>query len=303
MTKIINMLTNVKTAELSLVRRGANNKRFALTKSKDETMKIAPLLATVLATVAEGEAELVTTLKAAGADEGAVEVAVANFRLQTGFKDQISKDEFAAVAKAAGFEVAKASKAEEDDTAEDPKKPGFMMNGKKMAPAKKSHVPADMPEEMRKAFEEQSATLERLEKEAKDKDARIEKIEKEAVLKEYVAKCATEFSHVPGMSAADMGDMLQKAYEVSEDFGKKLEKQWGDTSVAIKKSSLLNVQGASHATHDGASAWGKVEAIAKEYVEKDATLSMSKALDMAMQKNPELYNEYLNENPAQRGQR
>ena len=48
------MLTSVQTAEVSLVRRGANNKRFALTK-EDRTMKFAELLKSVLDTEAEGE--------------------------------------------------------------------------------------------------------------------------------------------------------------------------------------------------------------------------------------------------------
>ena len=303
-SKVINMLTNVQTAEVSLVRRGANNKRFALTKSENLTMKFNELLSTVLATPAEGEAELVTTLKSAGADDEAVEVGVANFRLQAGFKDKLSKDEFAAVSKAAGFDIAKAKKADDEEEEDEGnpfsgKKKGAKKGGDK--PMHKSHVPADMPEPVRKAFEEQAATVARLEKEAGEKDARIEKIEKAAVLKEHIAKCAENYSHVPGMSAEEMGVMLQKGYEVSEDFGQQLEKQWGETSAAIKKSSLLNVAGAVSSTHDGSSAWGKMESLAKEYVAKDAALSQANAIDLVMKNHPDLYQEYLAENPAQRG--
>lgn len=186
---VINMLTGVRTDEVSLVRRGANNRRFALTKSEDRDMKFPELLQSVLATKAEGEDELVATLKSADATDEAIEVAVAQYRFQNGFKDKLSPDTFATVAKAAGFEVSKAS---EEGEEEDPEKPGFLMNGKKM-PEKKTD---DMPEETRKAFDEQAATLARLEKEASAKDARIEKIEKEALRKEYVTKCADEFSHV-----------------------------------------------------------------------------------------------------------
>ena len=67
----INMLTNLGTKELSLVRRGANNKRFALTKSED-VMPLEELLKSVLETPAEGEDNLVASLKSAGADEEAI---------------------------------------------------------------------------------------------------------------------------------------------------------------------------------------------------------------------------------------
>lgn len=291
MPSVINMLTNVQTAEVSLVRRGANNKRFALTK--EHTMDFQELLNTVLSTEAEGESTLVETLKSAGADEDSLSVAVANFRLQSGFKDKLSGDHFSAVAKASGFEKAKAKTEDEDD------------DGKDKFPfkTKKSHVPADMPVEMRKAFDDQSAALETLRKEALEKDARIEKIEKEAILKEYIAKCETDYAHVPGMTTGEMGTMLQKAYEVSEDFGKQLEKQWSETSVAIKKSALLSTQGAAHSTHDGSSAWGKMESIAKELRKEDPEMSAGKAMDTVMSRHPELYQEYLNENPAQLGKR
>ena len=301
MTKVINMLTNVQTAEVSLVRRGANNKRFALTKSEDPTMKFNELLKTVLATPAEGEAELITTLKAADASEEAIEVAVANFRMQSGFADKISKDEFAAVAKAAGFEVEKAKKKEED---EDGKpfpgaKPPF--GGKKKTA--KSHVPADMPEEVRKAFDEQNAEMETVRKEAADAQAEVAKLRKEGELKDFIAKCSEKYSHVPGMSVDEMGTMLQKAYEVSEDFGKQLEKSWGETSEAVEKSVLLQTQGTAHSTHGGSSAWGQMEKIAKELKEADPKLSNSDALAKAIEKNPDLYNQYLEENPAQTGRR
>jgi hypothetical protein len=298
MPKVINMLTNVQTAEVSLVRRGANNKRFALTKTKDQTMQISELLKTVLDTEAEGEAKLVETLKAQGSDQDSIDVAVANFRIQSGFKDKLSKEQFEEVAKAAGFEVTKAKKADDDEEDE-----GNPFGGKKKKKTAKSHVPADMPVEMRKAFDEQAAALETLRKESDEKDARIEKIEKESIRKELVAKCASEFSHVPGMNAEEMGTMLQKAYEVSEDFGKQLEGQWAETSVALKKSSLLQTQGTTHSSHDGSSAMGKMEALAKEYIAKDPNMTHDVAIGKVMGDHPELYNEYLNENPAQLGKR
>ena len=295
MPETINMLTDVRTAEVSLVRRGANNKRFALTK-EDRTMKFTELLSTVLDTKAEGEDQMVETLKSAGANDEAVEVAVAQFRIQSGFQDKFSKEQFAIVAKAAGFETGKA-----EDEEEDPEKPGFLRNGKRMK-AKKSHVPVDMPEAVQKRFDEQEATNVALAKEVKDGAAKVIALEKEAVRKEFVAKCQSDYAHVPGQSVEEMGKMLHDAYEVSKDFGEKLENQWKLTSEAIEKSSLLSAQGSAHSPQGG-SALGRVESIAKEYQSKDPSLTIEKAKALAYERNPELYSEYMADNPAQRGGR
>ncbi len=301
MSKVINMLTNVQTAELSLVRRGANNKRFALTKAEDN-MKFAELVKTVLNTEAEGESALIKTLKSAGADDEAVEIAVANFRLQSGFSDKLSKEGFAEVAKAAGYELAKAkADHDDDDDDDDDDKPAFLRGKKKKTD--KSHVPADMPVEMQKAFEDQQSTITRLEKEAKANSSQLETLRKDTERKEYVAKCVESYSHVPGMSSEEMGVMLQDAYEVSKDFGGKLEKQWEETSKALKESALLKTRGAAHATHDGSSPIGRLKTIAKDYKAKDPSMSEDKAFSKAMQDNPELYEEYLADNPAQTGRR
>jgi len=172
--------------------------------------------------------------------------------------------------------------------------------GGKKKKTDKSHLPADMPVEMRKAFEEQAETIARLEKSSQDSAAELVALRKESDRKEYIAKCAEHYAHVPGKSIDELGEMLQKAYEVSEDFGKQLEGQWAETSTALKKSALLAKQGATHSSHDGSSAMGKMESLAKEYVAKDPSLSHDVAIGKVMIDHPELYAEYINENPAQR---
>lgn len=257
-------------------------------------MKFEELLKSVMETEAEGESVLVATLKEAGADEDAINVAVANFRLQTGFKDMMSKEEFATVAKAAGFEVAKAKKEDDEDDDEDK----FPFKSKKKT--KKSHIPEGMPVEMRKAFDDQDAALEVVQKEASDASAQVVVLQKAAERKEYIAKCETQYSYVPGMSIEEMGEMLMKAYGVGEDFGKQLEKSWKETSEAVKKSALLSKAG-GNTTNDSSSPMGQIEAFAKELVAKDPSMSEEAAFVKAMEANPEQYEKYLQDNPAQRG--
>lgn len=281
----INMLTNLQTAEVSLVRRGANKKRFALTKSEGGEMSFGDVLKNVLETPAEGEDTLVQSLKAAGRDDESIEVARANFRLQNGFRDKLDPEDFGSIAKASGYEVpAKAAVPAEESV-------------------KKSHVPAEMPAELQAVWKAQQEEMELLRKANEEASSQIVAIRKEAQRKELVAKCAAEYAHVPGMSSEQMGEMLQKAYEVGEAFGRQLEANWAQTSEALKKSELLRPAGRSGHADSEASALGKLNSIAKQYVAKDAGLTKEKAFALALKKNPGLYEEYLAENPAQTGRR
>lgn len=306
MAKRITKLTSVQTQEVSLVRRGANNKRFALTKSKEIDMSFHELLKSVLETEAEGEGQLIESLKAANANEDAIQCAVANFRLQNGFRDKLSKEEFAEVTKAAGYAVDKAKTPpdKDKDKAKDKGKepfPGAAPPFK--AKSEKSHMPADMPPEMERVFKEQQTEIEALRKAHEGTLEILEKERKEKVRKEYIAKCANDYAFVPGMSAEEMGEMLQTAYETSEDFGRRLEKQWEQTNEAVSKSQLLVNQGIVP-QNDGqcATAWTKMNELAKQKIQKAAGgLSEAQALNQVMKEHPELYQEYLNENPAQTG--
>jgi hypothetical protein len=277
------MLGSLYTAELSLVRRGANARRFAVTKGMD--MDFNEVMQTVLATEAEGEKTLVQTLKTAGLEDDAVQVAVAQYRLQHGFKDKVTKEAFAEVAKAAGYDAPK-----------------------KAEPVKKSEPdrstkPAGMPPEMEAVWKAQQTAIDKANERADKVEAELEAVRKSALRKDYVAKCEREFAHVPGMTAEQMADMLMQAHSVSKEFGESLEKQWAETAQVVKKSALLGSAG-SRGQSQGGSAWDKMQGLAKELVQKSAgELSEAKALDTIMQQRPDLYQEYLGDNPAQLGNR
>jgi len=283
--KTVTMLGSLYTAELSLVKRGANARRFAVTKGMD--MDLQEVLQTVLATEAEGEKALAQTLKSAGLEDDAVQVAVAQYRLQHGFKDKVSKEAFAAVTKAAGYE------------AEPPKTEPV----KKSEPSRSS-TPAGMPPEMEAVWKSQQEAITKANERSDQLAGELAAVRKDAQRKEYVAKCEREFAHVPGMNAEQMADMLMQAHAVSKEFGESLEKQWSETAEVVKKSALLGTTGARGPTGSGGSAWDKMQGMAKELVQKSAgEVSQSKALDIVMQQNPDLYQEYLGDNPAQLGKR
>lgn len=286
-SKSINMLTNLKTVELSLVRRGANNKRIALTKEKE--MSLNDLFETLLETEAEGESELVASLKTEKVGEEALEIAKAHYRLQHGFKDKLAPEAFAEVAKAAGYAVEKTEKREDEG---DDKLPAFLRDKKKKK--KEEDEMKKLSPEIEELMKSQQSELEAVRKELNQERS-------QRVRKEFVVKCEEQYSHVPGMTAEEMGEMLQKAYGFDSAHGEMLEKQWGAMDSAVKKGALLKSTGRIGRDVEGSSA-SKLEGVAKGYQSTDSALSYEKAYLKAVTDRPDLYNEYLQENPAQRSQ-
>lgn len=308
--RTINKLTRVKTDELSLVKNGANNKLFAFTK--EHTMDFQKLLQTVMTTVAEGEVEMVKVLKAAGASAETIEIATANFRLQAGFADKLSKSEFAVVAKAAGYTLKAAAKKEEDEDKEedeafpgaappfDKKKTAKEIEEEKKAAEKKAALAksSGLPESVQKALDDSAAEMVIVKKEAADAKSEVTALRKSGELRDYIEKCKENYLHVPGAgSVEEMGATLQKAYEVSDDFGKKLEKQWAATSEAISKSVLLVKAGGNSVSNSDAHT--QLKKIAKGFMAADAELTEPAAFVKAMDENSALYDEYLEDNPSQ----
>jgi hypothetical protein len=250
-------------------------------------MDLHEVLQSVLATEAEGEKALTQTLKSAGLDEDGIGVAIAQYRLQHGFKDKVSKDAFAAVAKAAGYGAVK--------KAEPPTPP---------KPPEPRGKPAGMPPEMEAVWKSQQDAISVANERADKMEQRLEQVQKDAQRKDYVAKCEREFAHVPGMTAEQMADMLLQAESVSKEFAASLEKQWKDTAEAVKQSPLLRASGATGPRSTSGDAWSQMQALSKELVRKSAgELTSAKALDRVMAENPDLYQDYLQQNPAQIGKR
>ncbi|KKL72823.1 hypothetical protein LCGC14_2081050, partial [marine sediment metagenome] len=214
-----NKLTSYLVGEVSLVDRGANLKpRFSVTKEKD----MDPVQA-VLQTKAEGEDKFLAALKAQGLEQKAIDAAVAHYRLSTGFKDILKTEVTIEALKAAGIELPTA----------DPVKPAD--------PAKPEPTDKDLenlPEAVKKKLEAMDAVQ-------KQYETMVETLKTERNTNrkaEFVRKAKDEFTHVPG-NTEDIGQTLYDAYEVSDEFGKKIEKQLMDTQAALKSSALLTRAG------------------------------------------------------------
>ncbi len=294
--KTITMLSRVQTAELTLCRRGANNRRFAVSKSLENPMKIANA---VLSTPVEGEAQLVATLKSRGASEQRIEAAVAALRIQKGFADVVEDEDRDLVEKSL---VTKAKKSDDEEEDEDDDKPAFLKEKAKKEKAKKSLGLEDLEPEIREQITAVFKSRDDLEK----KSAKLEEVVKSLVDEKtttgFIAKAKDSFGHVP-MPVADLAQLLKTAHGVSPEHGASMEKLLGQFNEVVQKSSMFANVGSSGPGRGDGSAMAKLEELAAGIVQKSAgEMTREKAMDTVLKtaEGRALYKQYLTENPAQR---
>lgn len=298
----IKMLSNLHTAEVSLVRRGANRKRYAITKSEEYHMPFNPkVLEAVLKTAAEGEDKLIATLKAAGADEKRIDAAVAQFRVQKGFADVVTAEDAELIAQATG--VAKKDETDPDEP-DDDDMPALLK--KKAKKTKKSAEPdlSQLAPETRAQVEAVFKSNEALVGQVESLTGMVKTLVDNGAKSEYVAKAAKEFSHIPG-TPDEIGIVLKSAHDASPELGAGIEKLLGMVNGLVRKSALLGSVGSTGGAGAGGSAWERIQTLATGLTMKagDKDMTPEQKIAYVTEKTAEgraLYKEYLGENPAQR---
>lgn len=292
--RVITMLSGTRTKELTLTVAGANGRRFALAKSiGDQTMKFTEIAAQVLAEPAEGEDTLKEALTKSGATAEQIEAAVGHFRMQQGFKDQVTPKQFATIATASEYlTVAKQFPPKKDDDDDEEEK------AKKAAAAKakaaKAQKSADIPEAVQKSLDEKDGKIEELKKSLVAETAKRERAD-------LITEVKKSFGHVPGKSDEEMADMLMQARAAGGGLEKSLREQWAQTNDAVKDSDLLRTGGSPLTKNIAGGAIDEMNTRAKEMVKKSVgELDFNQAFVKIMDAEPGLYQRYLEENPAQR---
>jgi hypothetical protein len=315
MAKDLTKITNMKAAEVSLVKRGANQKkRFPLFKSEDQGMD-QEILDAVLKTEVDEEAQLSDLFEKAELSDKGKSAAMAAVRLLSSFKDELPPGMVDKLSAIAGIKKEPAMPEDED------KKPTFPDFKNKEAvkkwadempeDLKKSILePADpdtvegeeMSEDIKKQLEARDLQLTELKKQNEEfqKSLKTERDARETEL--WIQKAKAELSHYPGKSAEDLGKMLKSLHDVNPEIAIEQFTQMKTASEALKESSLLKSAGVAGGDTSGGSAWKKIEKIASNLMEKaDTTFTKSQAINKALEMNPELYADYLAEHPKQTG--
>lgn len=312
----ITMLSGLQTVELTLTKRGANNRRFAMTKGG---IPMDPeVLQALVGTPAEGEDQFLATLKSQGVtDQDKIDAMVAQFRIQKGMKDLVSDDMLATVAKAAGYEGT--AKAVTPNEGKDDKKPDAT-SGKVdpkakqgQGPTKKSLDLSALDDETRgtveavfKSHESMAAKSAEMESVVKSLTETVGALKDEKLETHFVAKAAKDYAHLP-MPDKDLGLMLKSAHDMSPEFAKGFESLLGKMDELAGNSAMLTTMGAV-AKGAGGGAWAKLEAMADGIVQKsvgsDNPMTKAQAMDFVLKtaEGQALYREYLGDNPKQRAE-
>jgi hypothetical protein len=287
--KDLTALSELKAAEVSLVKRGANKKkRFPI--FKEDQMVEEEILKAVLETEAEGEESLIELLTVEKASDKGVSAAKSALRILQAFKDEMPEGVLNALAKVAGMEKAQDKPKEEEEM-------------KKEEEVKKE----ELPEEAQAIFKAQEEQIKAL-KEQNDlviKQLREEKDQRE--LEAWISKAETELTHFPGKSFEEMGKLLKSLHDVNPETAKEQFETMKAASDALKTSDVFKEAGKRAGVTVKKSAWEKIEELAKGLVEKsndvnfDLEVAIAKVMDSP--RGAELYNEYLDEHPQQCGRR
>jgi hypothetical protein len=276
----LNELYNLKTKEVSLVDKGANNKkRFPVFKKQENNMD-KDILKAVLETDVDEEAGLLEWAQKSNVSEKGTTAAQAALRILSSFKDELSKETLAEVAKAAGFEFPKGDKEEEK---------------KKKAKAEKEEDKDEMEKEVKKELDVSDDVKAHYEAVAKAQNEQIEalktqneKIEKALKdekdtrrLEHWVLKSKESLAFVPNKTSDELAATFKQLEDVDPKLAEDHFESMKKMSDAVSKSALLEELGGR----------GLSSSSTLEKIEKGAEIYRQKANTNMSQE--EAYDEYI----------
>ena len=285
----MNMLTHLSTLEISNVKKAANRKRYAITKSEKKMSVDTKQVVTV---VAEGETEFVETLKSEGASEDRIAAEVAIYRIKKNCADVLPK-------------VAKAHKEPDgDEQGADESDDAYMKRAKKCGfePKKKTAKSADSQEPemdakveaMFKSMNEKLETVEKSNRELTDRNRKLE----------YITKAEKEFPYAPG-STEENAMLLKSAHDAGPKAEEAMLANLKRMSEFVQKNqTIMQASGVAGGATGHGDAEAKMQALAKSITMKSEdgrplTDAQRMVQVMKTAEGRELYNQYLAENPKQ----
>jgi len=176
-----------------------------------------------------------------------------------------------------------------------------MMAEMKKKPAEKS-VEIDTDALVKEAPEPLRKMLEDLEKSASDAKARAEvaesvlKAERDARANEVAVAKAKEWTHL-AIDAEKVGPALASLAEVNADLAKALEDVLTSVNAQAESANIFAEIGKSASPTSG-DAYTQLTSMAKAAVESTKGITFEQAFAGAVNSNPDLYNQYLNEKGA-----
>lgn len=301
----INVLENLETVGVSLVKRGANKKKFAFSKSEEQMdSETVEILKTILEEMPSEKESKVEELFKESLPEEVRSALKGAFRLLDSYKDSLPEDLKMKISdllsdKKEESEKESKEESEEEDYKEDDKKNSYGEGmEKKEETVKKEDILESVPEELKAKIESLWKSNEEAIKKAEALEAVLKAETDKRITSEFIKKSKEEFSSIP-FESEKLGVLLKSVHEFSENLGKELESLLKSSNELIEKGDAFKEFGTSQST-SSSSVSDEVAAKAKQLVEKsDNTLSFSQAYDKILSSDPSLYLRYLNDNPKQ----
>lgn len=133
--------------------------------------------------------------------------------------------------------------------------------------------------------------LKRLFKEKEDIRKELEKQKDYMLEKEYIEKCKNEYSNLP-LDVDDVAIMLKSMYKISPSVTKQMEKVLSECNTQMEQTNIMKEIGGNGSSNTVQN-MSKIDKAAELMKQNDPTLSHSQAITKALEVNPELYNDYL----------
>lgn len=280
-------LVNLTTLGVSLVKRGANKKRIALTKGLGTDME--KILEIVKSYKAEGEAKLEELCKIAKMSPEATDALKGMLKLAMAYQDELPPELMKQMMALAGVEQ------EAPPPAAPPAAPT----------AKAEELLKSLDGKMKVAVEAVlKAQADEVKKQTK-KNEELESIIKSErnvrLTREFIAKAEKDFAKMPGTPDV-FGALLKDLHDACDDkLFARVEKTFADVHAVVKSSALLKEHGRSGVVGQvhGGDAMAKIEELVKTLIVKSETkLSRGDAFARVLSQNPDLYAAYNAERAA-----
>lgn len=282
-------LIDLDGLEVSLVPRGANKKKFFLTKEDEDSImseEIKDLFEEVLKSDLENADEVEEILKAAKLSDKGTAAVKGALKLLGAVKGEIPEGLREKLAGLVGYGYPPPAKKQEQ---EEYKMPKMKEDGSFDFTGVNDEIREPL-EALWKANQDNKEKLEAVTKENTELKDTINKERDEKLTREYVAKAA-EFKNL-GINAEEYGPVLKKLAESDKDAY--------DKHLAVLKAAdegqgkLFTEAGASGESTVG-SAEEKINKAAEAIMKEDKTVTKEQAFTRALEQNPGLYDEYMSE--------
>ena len=125
------------------------------------------------------------------------------------------------------------------------------------------------------------------------KEAHRELIEEREL--EKAASAAHQWAILPGLNPVDFAKVLVRLRAADQEVAKKVEAILSASSVALSEAGVITELGAEGDEDGAMDAFGRIEKAAQALVDSGEATSVAKGIALITERNPELYNDYLNE--------